>query len=181
MNRPQVVSRSEWLAARRALLTKEKESTRQRDALSAERRKLPMVRVEKEYVFDGPNGRTNLRDLFGNHPQLLIYHFMFDPSWDEGCKSCSFFADNFPGSLSHFAARNTAFAVISRAPSPRSMHSRSAWVGPSPGSHRQATASTTTSMSHWTNPLMATNITTRKRQPSSRQARFGLRRASYPA
>lgn len=132
MNHPQVVSRSEWLVARKALLVKEKESTRQRDALSAERRKLPMVKVEKEYVFDGPNGRTDLRSLFGSHSQLLIYHFMFDPSWEEGCKSCSFFADNFPGSLAHFAARNTAFAVISRAPLPKldAFKKRMGWTFP---------------------------------------------------
>src|SRR5579872_1581425 len=89
MNRPKVVSRTEWLVARKELLAKEKESTRQRDALSAERRALPMVKIEKEYALEGPNGRTNLRDLFGNYGQLIIYHFMFDPSWDQGCKSCS--------------------------------------------------------------------------------------------
>ncbi|MGH9355096.1 MAG: DUF899 domain-containing protein [Terriglobia bacterium] len=111
-----VVSRAEWVVARKELLAKEKEATRQRDALSAERRKLPCVRVEKEYVFEGPNGRTNLRELFGNHRQLIVYHFMFDPEWAEGCKSCSFLADNFPGSFAHSAARNTAFAAVSRAP-----------------------------------------------------------------
>lgn len=116
MINPPVVSRAEWLAARKALLAREKESTRQRDALSAERRRLPMVRVEKEYVFDSPHGRTTLRDLFGKHPQLIVYHFMFDPGWDEGCKSCAYFADNFTGALIHLAARNTAFAVVSRAP-----------------------------------------------------------------
>src|SRR5579863_7111977 len=86
MNRPKVVSRAEWLVARKELLAKEKESTRQRDALSRERRKLPCVKVEKDYVFEGPNGRATLRDLFGKHPQLIVYHFMFDPGWEEGCK-----------------------------------------------------------------------------------------------
>src|SRR6266487_1729056 len=90
---PRVVSRAEWLVARKALLIKEKEFTRQRDALSAERRMLPMVKMEKEYLFEGPNGQTNLRDLFGRHRQLIIYHFMFDPSWEEGCRSCSYLAD----------------------------------------------------------------------------------------
>lgn len=99
MELPKIVSRAEWLAARKELLAKEKESTRQRDALSSERRKLPMVKIDKEYIFDGPNGRTSLRDFFGGHPQLIVYHFMFDPSWDEGCKSCSFFADNFIGAI----------------------------------------------------------------------------------
>jgi predicted dithiol-disulfide oxidoreductase (DUF899 family) len=75
-----------------------------------------MVSVEKEYIFEGPNGPTSLRDLFDGRPQLIIYHFMFDPDWDEGCKGCSYFADNFVGSLVHLAARNTSFAVISRAP-----------------------------------------------------------------
>src|SRR6266849_2767315 len=116
MDRPRVVSQSEWIAARRELLTREKEATRQRDALSAERRKLPMVKVEKQYAFEGPNGRTNLRDLFEGRRQLIVYHFMFDPSWDEGCKSCSHLADNFAGALVHLAARDTSFAVISRAP-----------------------------------------------------------------
>jgi predicted dithiol-disulfide oxidoreductase (DUF899 family) len=116
MDRPRVVSRDEWLVARNELLRKEKESTRQRDALSAERRKLPMVRIDKEYVFEGPNGRTNLRDLFEGRRQLAVYHFMFDPSWDEGCKSCSHFMDNIAGGIVHFAARDTSFAVISRAP-----------------------------------------------------------------
>ncbi len=116
MTPPPAASRAEWLAARKALLVKEKEFTRQRDALSAERRGLPMVRIEKEYAFDGPDGRVTLRGLFGKHPQLIVYHFMFDPSWDEGCKSCSYFADNFTGALTHLGARNTAFAVVSRAP-----------------------------------------------------------------
>lgn len=119
MERPAVVTRTEWLAARRELLNKEKEWTRQRDAVSAARRRLPMVKLETEYIFDGPDGRLSLRDLFGRHPQLIIYHFMFDPSWDEGCKSCSHCADNFAGALVHLAARNTSFAAVSRAPSPK--------------------------------------------------------------
>ena len=116
MNHPNVVSQAEWLAARKQLLAREKEFTRRRDELSAERRKLPMVKVEQEYIFEGPKGPTSLRDLFEDHPQLIIYHFMFDPDWAEGCKGCSFFADNFVGSLVHLAARSTSFAVISRAP-----------------------------------------------------------------
>ena len=100
MDDPQVVSRDEWLAARRQLLAKEKEFTRQRDALNAERRGLPMVEVDKEYVFEGTDGRASLLDLFEDRGQLLIYHFMFDPDWDEGCPSCSFLADNI-GHLAH--------------------------------------------------------------------------------
>lgn len=115
-NHPQVASRAEWLAARKELLSKEKEFTRRRDALSAERRKLPMVKIGERYVFDGPTGRKSLSDLFGKHSQLIVYHFMFDPEWEEGCKSCSYLADNFAGAVVHLGARDTAFAVISRAP-----------------------------------------------------------------
>jgi predicted dithiol-disulfide oxidoreductase (DUF899 family) len=110
MNRPIVASRADWLVARKILLAKEKESTRQRDALSAERRKLPMVKIES------PNGAINLRDLFDGRRQLVIYHFMFDPSWDEGCKSCSHFMDNIAGGIVHLGARDKSFAVVSLAP-----------------------------------------------------------------
>ncbi|HJZ75945.1 MAG TPA: DUF899 domain-containing protein [Vicinamibacterales bacterium] len=116
MNRPQIVSRPEWIAARKALLVLEKEASRQRDALSAERRKLPMVEIDKAYVFDGPDGPTTLRELFKDRRQLIVYHFMFDPQWEEGCKSCSHLMDNAAGSVVHLAARDTAFAVVSRAP-----------------------------------------------------------------
>jgi predicted dithiol-disulfide oxidoreductase (DUF899 family) len=90
MEMPKVVSREAWLRARKELLAKEKELTRHRDAVNAERRRLPMVRIEKDYVFDGPAGKVRLLDLFGEHRQLIVYHFMFDPSWEEGCPSCSF-------------------------------------------------------------------------------------------
>ena len=116
MDLPEVVSRDAWLRARKELLIKEKEWSRQRDAQSAERRKLPMVRVEKDYAFDGPNGRRTLLDLFDGRRQLIVYHFMFDPEWEEGCPACSFVADHFDGVLPHLAARDTSFAVISRAP-----------------------------------------------------------------
>jgi len=116
MDLPKVVSRSEWLKARKQLLSHEKEFTHQRDALNQARRKLPLVKVEKEYAFDGPSGRTTLLDLFGKHPQLIVYHFMFEPGWDAGCPSCSLFADNFTGAILHLAARNTAFACVSLAP-----------------------------------------------------------------
>ena len=115
MDDPQVVSRDEWLAARRRLLAKEKEFTRQRDALNAERRRLPMTEMDKEYVFEGRDGKASLLDLFGDCGQLLIYHFMFDPDWEEGCKSCSLLADNI-GHLAHLNARDTTLALVSRAP-----------------------------------------------------------------
>lgn len=113
---PKVVSRDEWLKARRAHLEAEKEFTRKRDELSRQRRELPWVRIEKNYVFDGPAGSRTLGDLFEGRRQLIVYHFMFDPTWDEGCRSCSFVADNVAGALVHLAARDTSFAAISRAP-----------------------------------------------------------------
>ncbi len=114
-----VVSESEWLAARKELLATEKEFTRQRDALSAKRRELPWVKVEKNYVFDGPNGKESLSDLFRGKSQLIIYHFMFGPGWEQGCPSCSYLGDHFDGSLVHLNARDVAFSAISRAPFPQ--------------------------------------------------------------
>jgi predicted dithiol-disulfide oxidoreductase (DUF899 family) len=116
MKRPEIVTRDEWIARRRALLEKEKEFNRTRDALAVERRALPCVKLEKDYVFIGPSGRSTLRELFDGRRQLLVYHFMFDPTWDEGCKSCSFLADTFDGASRHLPARDVAFAAISRAP-----------------------------------------------------------------
>jgi predicted dithiol-disulfide oxidoreductase (DUF899 family) len=112
----QVVSKSEWLEARKRLLAQEKEFTRMRDRLSAERRALPWLRIDKEYVFEGPNGRETLAQLFGDRSQLVVYHFMFAPDWEVGCKSCSFWADNFNGITTHLRARDVAFAAVSRAP-----------------------------------------------------------------
>lgn len=116
MDTPRVTSRVEWLVARKALLARENELSRQRDALSAERRKLPIVRIEKDYVFDGPNGRASLRDLFEGRRRLIVYHFQFDPGWDEDCGSCSHLADSFAGGIVHLPARDTSFAAVSRAP-----------------------------------------------------------------
>jgi predicted dithiol-disulfide oxidoreductase (DUF899 family) len=115
---PEVVSREAWLAARKALLAKEKALTRQRDAVNAERRRLPMVRIDKQYVFDGSAGKATLLDLFEGRRQLVVYHFMFDPAWDEGCPSCSIVMDNL-GHLAHLHARRTSFAAVSRAPRER--------------------------------------------------------------
>ena len=116
MDYPLVVTREEWLTARRALLEQEKALTRARDALSAARRELPMVRIETRYVFEGPDGPTTLLDLFDGRRQLVVYHFMFEPGWDEGCPSCSYLADNAVGAIVHLEARDTAFAMVSRAP-----------------------------------------------------------------
>jgi predicted dithiol-disulfide oxidoreductase (DUF899 family) len=115
MNLPRVVSPAEWHAARARLLAKEKEATRARDALAAERRRLPMVRVDKGYTFDGPDGKSTLLDLFEGRRQLLLYHFMFGPNRDEGCDGCSMFVDQI-GHLAHLHARDTSFALVSRAP-----------------------------------------------------------------
>ncbi len=115
MGMPKVVSREAWLRARKELLVKEKKLTHERDAVNTERRKLPMVKIEKGYVFDGPNGLASLLDLFEGRRQLIVYHFMFDPSWDEGCPSCSFLVDNI-GHLAHLHARKTSLALVSRAP-----------------------------------------------------------------
>jgi predicted dithiol-disulfide oxidoreductase (DUF899 family) len=117
MGLPEVVSREEWLAARKKLLAKEKQFTRKRDALSAERRRLPMVRIDKDYVFEGPQGKASLLDLFDGRRQLIVGHFMFDPSWEDGCPSCSAGADEVSdGLLEHLHARETTFVYVSRAP-----------------------------------------------------------------
>src|SRR5207302_5437659 len=113
---PKVVSREEWLAARKQLLAKEKKLTRERDAVAAERRQLPWVKVEKNYVFDSPSGKKTLADLFAGKSQLIVYHFMFGPDWQEGCPSCSFNMDHTDGALVHLAQRDVSFAAVSRAP-----------------------------------------------------------------
>jgi len=115
MTLPQTVSRDEWLAARLKLLVQEKEVMRAQDAVTAQRRELPMVRIDKEYTFESSAGKARLGDLFEGRRQLLVYHFMFDPSWDEGCSSCSFLTDNI-GHLSHLHFRDTTLALVSRAP-----------------------------------------------------------------
>jgi predicted dithiol-disulfide oxidoreductase (DUF899 family) len=111
-----VVSREDWLAARRQLLGKEKEFTRRRDRLSAERRELPWVKVEKEYVFDTPDGKETLADLFDGRSQLMVYHFMFGPGWEQGCPSCSFVSDHIDGANWHLPHRDVTLLAASRAP-----------------------------------------------------------------
>jgi predicted dithiol-disulfide oxidoreductase (DUF899 family) len=114
-----VLPHDQWIEARKALLAKEKEFTRLRDELSQARRDLPWERVEKDYVFDGPNGKESLSDLFGKCSQLIVYHFMFDPAEDVGCKHCSFWADTFDGIPIHLRAHDTAFVAVSSAPLPK--------------------------------------------------------------
>ena len=117
MSLPRIVTRDEWLVARKDLLAKEKGLTKARDKLNAERRALPMVEIEKDYVFDGPNGKVRLVDMFEGRPQLIVYHFMFHPEWEDGCPSCTAGTDELsPGFLEHLHTRGTSYAMVSRAP-----------------------------------------------------------------
>ncbi|HVE94925.1 MAG TPA: DUF899 domain-containing protein [Acidimicrobiales bacterium] len=117
MSLPRIALREEWLTARKALLAKEKDLTKRRDALNTERRELPMVEVEKNYQFDSPRGTVGLLDLFEGRPQLIVYHFMFHPDWDDGCPSCSAGVDEVaPGFVDHLHTRDTTYALVSRAP-----------------------------------------------------------------
>jgi predicted dithiol-disulfide oxidoreductase (DUF899 family) len=133
---PQAVSREEWLVARKKLLAHEKELTRQRDEVNAKRCSLPMVEIDNEYDLEGPDGKASLLDLFDGRRQLLVHHFMFDPSWEEGCPTCSFVVDNH-GHLSHLHARDTSWVAISRAPIEKleTYKRRMGWAIPSYSSH----------------------------------------------
>jgi predicted dithiol-disulfide oxidoreductase (DUF899 family) len=116
MEAHKIVPHDEWVAARKAHLAEEKAFTRARDALSRKRRELPWETVEKAYVFEGPSGKETLADLFGGKGQLIVYHFMLGPDWEEGCPSCSLLADHFDGAVIHLAQRDVSFVVVSRAP-----------------------------------------------------------------
>ena len=117
MSLPPVVSRDEWREARRRLLAQEKEATRARDALNAERRRLPMVRIDEEYVFEGPQGKATLAGLFADRRQLIVQHVMFGPDWDAACPGCTASVDELSGGvLTHLASRDTTFVLVSRAP-----------------------------------------------------------------
>jgi predicted dithiol-disulfide oxidoreductase (DUF899 family) len=138
MSLPDVVTREQWLEARKALLAKEKAQTRQRDALNAERRRLPMVEIEKDYRFTGPEGEVGLLDLFAGRRQLMVGHFMFDPSWEDGCPSCSAGADEMSeGLLEHLHTRDTSFVYVSRAPLEKleAYKARKGWTFPWYSSH----------------------------------------------
>jgi predicted dithiol-disulfide oxidoreductase (DUF899 family) len=115
-DKPTVVERDTWLAARRSLLAEEKNLTRQLDKVAEQRRAMPWVRIDKTYVFDTPDGEQSLGDLFADRSQLIVYHFMLGPDWDEGCPSCSFWADNFNGIDVHLADRDTTLLAVSRSP-----------------------------------------------------------------
>jgi predicted dithiol-disulfide oxidoreductase (DUF899 family) len=115
---PQIVSRDQWLAERKKLLAHERELTKHYDRVNAERRRLPMVKIEKDYVFDGPSGKLTLKDLFEGRRQLIVYHFMFDPAWDKGCSGCTALVDAL-GDLSLLKKLDTTFVAVSRAPLPK--------------------------------------------------------------
>jgi predicted dithiol-disulfide oxidoreductase (DUF899 family) len=124
-----IVSVEEWVEARKALLKKEKEFTILRDRLGQQRRDLPWIGVNKEYVFEGPSGKQTLSELFDGRNQLIVYHFMFDPSWEAGCPSCSFWADNFNGIIAHLNQRDVTMVAVSRAPYSKlaAYHRRMGW------------------------------------------------------
>jgi len=133
MSLPEVVSRDEWLAARKKILVREKELTRQRDQLNADRRRMPMVKIEKEYLFQSPEGRVRLLDLFEGRRQLIVFHFMWAPDWDEGCPSCTATADEISeGLLDHLNVRGTSLAFVSRAPLAKleRLRNRKGWAIP---------------------------------------------------
>lgn len=112
---PPIATQEEWLAKRKELLAEEKANTREKDRINAARRRLPMVKIDKNYEFDGPEGKVSLADLFGDKPQLIVYHFMFDPTWEKGCPGCTGYVDEL-GDISLLNKRNTRFVLISRAP-----------------------------------------------------------------
>ncbi|WP_430382435.1 DUF899 domain-containing protein [Streptomyces sp. P10-4] len=131
MSLPEIVSREQWRAAREELLRKEEAVRRAREILAAERRRLPMVEVDPEYVFEGGDGKATLLDLFEGRAQLVVHHFMFDPEWETGCPCCAAFLDQV-GHLAHLRARNTSFAAVSRAPFTRILpfKARMGWAVP---------------------------------------------------
>ncbi len=135
---PNVVSREKWLAARREFLREEKEFSKLGDRLAARRRELPWVKVDPSYVFASPRGRVALADLFEGRSQLIAYHFMLAPGWEEGCRGCSYVSDHFDGALPHLNARDVSFTAVSCAPSGKSSASRRAWAGTSNGCLRTA-------------------------------------------
>jgi len=143
-----IVSETEWVESHKAFLAKEKELTRQRDELSRQRRELPWVKVAQEYIFDGPNGRRTLADLFDGRSQLIVYHFMFGPGWAEGCPSCSMSGDHMDSTLAHLVQRDVTLMAVSVHRSTRYKPSKSAWGGVSRGYPPSAPTSTVTTTSH---------------------------------
>lgn len=165
-----VSSREQWLDARRRLLAREKQLTRLRDQVAAERRELPWVRVDKDYRFQGERGERSLAELFGGNSQLIVYHFMFAPGWSEGCVGCSFLADHIDGANRHLAHHDVSLVAVSRAPLKSSRRSAGAWAGVSTGTPRTAAISTVTSgcpstRRNWP-PAASTTTTSRPPTPA---------------
>ena len=151
MSLPDVVSREEWLVARKQLLAREKELTRAKDALNTARRELPMVRIEKDYRFDGPRRRSRAARPVRGSPPARVQHFMFDPHWEDGCPGCTAdVEERSEGLIAHLESRETSLAVVSRAPLAKSRRTRRSEAGPSTGTPRSAATSTTTSTSRST-------------------------------
>ena len=166
---PPIVSQDQWLDARKKLLTHEKEQTKHYDRVNAERRRLPMVKVEKGYTFDGPGGKRDFKALFDGRQQLIIYHFMFDPAWQKGCPSCTWYVDSL-GDLSLLNERDTTFALVSRAPLAKIEAYRASAVGISRGIRRLAPTSTMISTRPMT-PRSGRSNTTTAARPRTRHAR----------
>jgi hypothetical protein len=186
MKQPNIATPEQWLAARKQLLDKEKELTRQHDALIEERQALPWVRVEKSYVFQGPSGNETLGDLFAGKSQLVIYHFMLGPGWKEGCPSCSLLCDHLDGAVAHVGARDVAFSAVSHRAQLRAI-SRTGRLGltssaASGGCARRVRRSTKRSASPRTAPCTgsysawrATRDSSRATEPRSRVRLLGER------
>jgi predicted dithiol-disulfide oxidoreductase (DUF899 family) len=170
---PPIVSRGQWLDERKRLLVREKELTKHRDSINAERRRLPMVKIEKDYGFDGPNGKQSLKALFESRRQLVVYHFMFDPAWDKGCPGCTSYV-NALGDLSMLNDRDTTFLLVSRAPLLK-LEAYKAKKGASRGFRHLAATSITTFTSQTTRRSLRSNTTIgtrprwRQRRPSTQR------------
>jgi predicted dithiol-disulfide oxidoreductase (DUF899 family) len=173
MLRPVVGTREEWRSGRLALLAKEKRLSRLRDELSRERRELPWVCVDEEYVFDTPDGPRSLSELFGSKSQLLVYHFMFGPDWTEGCPSCSFWIDGFDGMAVHLAHRDVELVAVSRAPRERleAYKARMGWRIPWVSSSETASTSTSASRSARRRAGRARSTTTGRSPAPTRRCR----------
>ncbi len=178
---PKIASRDEWLRARKVLLAKEKEITRARDAVNAERRRLPMVEIDKDYVFEGPAGKASLCELFDGRRQLFVYHFMFAPDWENGCPSCTHLADEVPRVISGTCGRVTSVSPASPARRwPNWRRTKRAMAGRFRGTPRMAAISTTISMSPWTNRSRLSGTTIGRRPSTSRRAQRTIWAASNP-
>ena len=174
MSLPKIASRDEWMAARMELLAREKELTRQTDALNADRRRLPMVRIDEDYVFTGPDGQVGLVDLFEGRRQLIVQHFMFDPEWEDGCPAARRVPTRWPnGLLDHLHVRDTTFAAVSRAPFAKleDYRKRKGWEFPVVLIERQPSSTTTSTPRSTSRSRRSRSTTARAATSSGRRAR----------